>query len=175
MRGSNLRAARATRRNGAGPEHGEGEGPDGKHVEAAAKAFVDTRGAKFPGPLRGSLRTWTGWSRCIEFLAEVWAHLHATNLIKSTFATVRHRTNVTRVRVEDGRDRDGVQADRGSGTPVACRQRALPWSLWCVPVRRSTRQIHRTRGRGSSHPGAPIKTAHLLVLTIARRRGAPRR
>jgi transposase-like protein len=34
-----------------------------------------------------------------EFPAEHWVHLRTTNSIESTFATVRHRTKVTKGRV----------------------------------------------------------------------------
>ena len=59
-----------------------------------------------------------------NFPAEHWVHLRTTNPIESTFATVRHRTKVTRAQVPRRRPGHGVQADRSRPSPVAGGQRA---------------------------------------------------
>jgi transposase-like protein len=69
---------------------------DKTHALDAAKAFEAVYGAKFPkatAKITGELDTLLGF---YDFPAEHWQHLRTTNPIESTFATVRHRTRVTR-------------------------------------------------------------------------------
>jgi transposase-like protein len=69
---------------------------DKTHALAAAKAFEAVYGAKFPkatAKVTGELETLLAF---YDFPAEHWQHLRTTNPIESTFATVRHRTRVTR-------------------------------------------------------------------------------
>jgi hypothetical protein len=51
-----------------------------------------------------------------DYPAEHWIHLRTTNPIESTFATVRHRTRVTKD--PGSRPRDGVQTQTMYRTPV---------------------------------------------------------
>jgi len=69
---------------------------DKDHARAAAKAFDAAYGAKFPkatGKITGDLDQLLAF---FDYPAEHWVHLRTTNPIESTFATVRHRTKVTK-------------------------------------------------------------------------------
>jgi len=73
---------------------------DRRHALDAAKAFEAAYGAKFPkavAKLTDDLEQLLGF---YDYPAEHWIHLRTTNPIESTFestfATVRHRTNITR-------------------------------------------------------------------------------
>jgi transposase-like protein len=69
---------------------------DKDHARAAAKAFDAAYGAKFPkaaAKITGDLDQLLAF---YDYPAEHWVHLRTTNPIESTFATVRHRTKVTR-------------------------------------------------------------------------------
>ena len=64
-------------------------------LDAVGK-FENTYGAKFPkavAKVRDDLEVLLAF---YDFPAEHWQHLRTTNPIESTFATVRHRTKVTR-------------------------------------------------------------------------------
>jgi len=69
---------------------------DGEHAEAAAKAFADAYGAKFPKAVAKIVDDLEELLAFYDFPAEHWVHLRTTNPIESTFATVRHRTKVTK-------------------------------------------------------------------------------
>jgi transposase-like protein len=69
---------------------------DRRHALDAARAFEAAYGAKFPkavAKIRDDLEVLLAF---YDFPAEHWQHLRTTNPIESTFATVRHRTKVTR-------------------------------------------------------------------------------
>jgi transposase-like protein len=69
---------------------------DRRHALDAVTAFENTYGAKFAkavGKVRDDLDELLAF---YDFPAEHWQHLRTTNPIESTFATVRHRTRVTR-------------------------------------------------------------------------------
>jgi transposase-like protein len=69
---------------------------DKTHALDAARAFEAAYGAKSPkavAKVTGELDTLLAF---YDFPAEHWQHLRTTNPIESTFATVRHRTRVTR-------------------------------------------------------------------------------
>lgn len=69
---------------------------DKTHALDAAKAFEAAYEAKFPKAVTkvaGELEVLLAF---YDFPAEHWQHLRTTNPIESTFATVRHRTRVTR-------------------------------------------------------------------------------
>ena len=86
-----------------GPSRGE-EGP-GRDLErrgqdatrsTAAKAFEAAYGAKFPKAVAKITDDLEMLLAFYDYPAEHWIHLRTTNPIESTFATVRHRTKVTR-------------------------------------------------------------------------------
>ncbi len=69
---------------------------DKQHALAAVKAFEVAYGAKFP---KAAAKITDDLGQLLAFYdypAEHWVHLRTTNPIESTFATVRHRTKVTR-------------------------------------------------------------------------------
>ena len=69
---------------------------DRRHALAAVSSFQAAYGAKFPkavAKIRDDLDVLLAF---YDFPAEHWQHLRTTNPIESTFATVRHRTKITR-------------------------------------------------------------------------------
>jgi transposase-like protein len=69
---------------------------DKPHALAAVKAFDAAYGAKFPRAttkITGDMEELLAFS---GYPCEHWVHLRTTNPIESTFATVRHRTKVTK-------------------------------------------------------------------------------
>jgi transposase-like protein len=66
------------------------------HALAAVRAFEDLFGAKFPNAVAKITDDQEELLAFYDYPAEHWIHLRTTNPIESTFATVRHRTKVTR-------------------------------------------------------------------------------
>jgi transposase-like protein len=69
---------------------------DGEHARAAAARFAATYGARFA---KATAKVTDDLDQLLAFYgypAEQWVHLRTTNPIESTFATVRHRTRVTK-------------------------------------------------------------------------------
>jgi transposase-like protein len=97
---------------------------DKPHALAAVKAFKAAYGAKFP---KATVKITEDLEELLAFYdypAEHWVHLRTTNPIESTFATVRHRTKVTKG--PGSRAGDSVQSHRGSPGLLARRQRPAP-------------------------------------------------
>ena len=69
---------------------------DKTHARAAVKAFSDLFGAKFPKAVAKITDDLDELLAFYDYPAEHWVHLRTTNPIESTFATVRHRTKITR-------------------------------------------------------------------------------
>jgi transposase-like protein len=69
---------------------------DKDHARAAAKAFDAAYGAKFPKATAKITDDLDQLLAFYDYPAEHWVHLRTTNPIESTFATVRHRTKVTK-------------------------------------------------------------------------------
>jgi transposase-like protein len=69
---------------------------DRRHALDAVKAFQATYGAKFPKAVAKITDDVEQLLAFYDFPAEHWQHLRTTNPIESTFATVRHRTKVTK-------------------------------------------------------------------------------
>jgi transposase-like protein len=69
---------------------------DKSHARRAAKAFADTYAAKFPKATAKITDDLDQLLTFYDYPAEHWVHLRTTNPIESTFATVRHRTKVTK-------------------------------------------------------------------------------
>ncbi|WIX93234.1 IS256 family transposase [Amycolatopsis sp. DG1A-15b] len=69
---------------------------DRRHALDAVKAFDAAYGAKFPKAVAKIADDVEELLAFYEFPAEHWIHLRTTNPIESTFATVRHRTKVTK-------------------------------------------------------------------------------
>jgi transposase-like protein len=69
---------------------------DKDHARVAAKAFTELYGVKWP---KAAAKITDDVEELLAFYdvpAEHWIHLRTTNPIESTFATVRHRTKVTK-------------------------------------------------------------------------------
>lgn len=69
---------------------------DKTHAQAAIKTFNALYGAKFPKATAKITDDEDGLLAFYDYPAEHWVHLRTTNPIESTFATVRHRTKVTK-------------------------------------------------------------------------------
>jgi putative transposase len=69
---------------------------DKDHARAAVKAFEAAYGAKFPKAVAKITDNLDELLAFYDYPAEHWVHLHTTSPIESTFATVRHRTKVTK-------------------------------------------------------------------------------
>ena len=71
-------------------------GEDKNHARAAVKAFEAAYGAKFPKAVAKITEDPGQLLAFYDYPCEHWVHLRTTNPIESTFATVRHRTKVTK-------------------------------------------------------------------------------
>ncbi|WP_440107992.1 IS256 family transposase, partial [Streptosporangium sp. H16] len=69
---------------------------DKVHAQAAVKDFQAAYGAKYPKAVAKVVDDLDELLAFYDFPAEHWVHLRTTNPIESTFATVRHRTKVTK-------------------------------------------------------------------------------
>jgi len=69
---------------------------DKNRAHAAARAFAAAYGAKFPKAAAKITDDLDQLLAFYDYPAEHWVHLRTTNPIESTFATVRHRTKVTK-------------------------------------------------------------------------------
>jgi transposase-like protein len=69
---------------------------DKDHARAAVKAFDAAYGARFPKAVAKVTDDAQELLAFFDYPAEHWVHLRTTNPIESTFATVRHRTKVTK-------------------------------------------------------------------------------
>jgi transposase-like protein len=63
-----------------------------KDALAAFDAFVETWGVKYDKPVECLIKDRDALLAFYDFPAEHWKHLRTTNVIESSFATVRHRT-----------------------------------------------------------------------------------
>ena len=61
-------------------------------ASTALKAFITTYGAKYPKATECLARDRDALLAFYDFPAEHWVHLRTSNVIESTFATIRHRT-----------------------------------------------------------------------------------
>jgi transposase-like protein len=69
---------------------------DKTHARTAVDAFVELFGAKFGKAVTKITDDVEELLAFYDYPAEHWVHLRTTNPIESTFATVRHRTKITR-------------------------------------------------------------------------------
>jgi transposase-like protein len=63
-----------------------------KEALAAFDAFVETRGVKYDKAVECLIKDREALLAFYDFPAEHWKHLRTTNVIESSFATIRHRT-----------------------------------------------------------------------------------
>jgi len=66
------------------------------HARVAVKAFKNDYGTKFPKAVEKITSELDVLLEFYNYPADHWVHLRTTNPIESTFATVRHRTKVTK-------------------------------------------------------------------------------
>jgi transposase-like protein len=69
---------------------------DKTHAQTAVRGFETAYGAKFPKATAKITDDVEVLLAFYDYPAEHWVHLRTTNPIESTFATVRHRTKVTK-------------------------------------------------------------------------------
>jgi transposase-like protein len=69
---------------------------DRRHALDAVKSFQAAYGAKFPKAVAKITDDLEELLAFYDYPAQHWVHLRTTNPIESTFATVRHRTKITR-------------------------------------------------------------------------------
>lgn len=69
---------------------------DKEHAERAIKNFQEAYAAKYPKAVAKVVDDLDELLAFYDYPAEHWVHLRTTNPIESTFATVRHRTKVTK-------------------------------------------------------------------------------
>jgi transposase-like protein len=118
---------------------------DKTHARAAVKAFEDAYAAKFPKAAAKITDDVEELLAFYDYPCEHWVHLRTTNPIESTFATVRHRTKVTKGPGSRGSGAgDGVQADRVGTRPLARRERTPPRRPGPRRSDLHQRQTHRT-------------------------------
>ena len=72
---------------------------DKEHAQAAANVFAADYGTKWPKAYAKITDYLDGLLAFSDHLAEHWIHLRTTNLIESTFATVRLRQRATKPRL----------------------------------------------------------------------------
>ena len=140
---------------------------DRRHALDAVTAFEAAYGAKFPKAVAKITDDLDELLAFYDYPAEHWQHLRTTNPIESTFATVRHRTKVTR-----------GPGSRAAGLAMAFklieaaqdRWRAVNGPHLVALVRAGAtfveRQARRTTRRDIS-TRSRLKDLHPQVLTIA--------
>ncbi len=144
---------------------------DRRHALDAVASFKTAYGAKFGKAVAKVTDDVDELLAFYDFPAEHWQHLRTTNPIESTFATVRHRTKVTR---GPGSRTAGLamafKLNRGRAGPLARGQRPAPGRprprrrhLHQRQTRRTIRRPRSTRRRSASG----MRHADPQVLTIA--------
>ena len=113
---------------------------DKSHARQAVTAFDAAYGAKFPRAAAKITDDIDQLLASCDYPAEHWVHLRTTNPIESTFATVRHRTKITKGpgphRVRRGNAKSAAQGDERS-TSIWQRGPVARASLWS-PVSKVT-------------------------------------
>ena len=95
-----------------------------KDALLAFDAFVETWGVKYERAVECLIKDRDALLAFYEFPAEHWKHLRTTNVIESSFATVRHRT--VRSKGCQDRARHDLQARRGCREKLAAARRPEP-------------------------------------------------
>ena len=107
-----------------------------KDALVAFDAFVETWRVKYDKAVDCLIKDRDALPAFYDFPAEHWKHLRTTNVIESSFATIRHRT--VRSFLQQDRARHDLQARRG-------RREKLASSRWPQPVAEShpRSKVHR--------------------------------
>ena len=143
---------------------------DRSHARRAVAAFKAAYGAKFAKAVAKITDDLDELLAFYDFPAEHWIHLRTTNPIESTFATVRHRTKVTK-----------GPGSRAAGLAMAFKLIEAAQDRWravnaphLVALVRAGARFER--GKLVERPArtppirSRLKDLHPQVLTIARRR-----
>ena len=140
---------------------------DKHHARAAVKAFDAAYGAKFPKAAAKITDDLDQLLAFYDYPAEHWVHLRTTNPIESTFATVRHRSKVTK-----------GPGSRAAGLAMAFKlieaaQDHWRWSTrrtsspWSAPERRSSTANSSNDPARRPRDRSRLKDLDPQVLTIA--------
>ena len=114
-----------------------------KDALAAFDVFVETWGVKYDKAVECLVKDRDALLAFYDFPAEHWKHLRTTNVIESSFATVRHRTRALEgMSLEQNRAGDDLQARGGCREKLAPSQRSQP-----VAENHPRCKVHR-RNRG---------------------------
>ena len=139
---------------------------DKPHALAAVRAFEAAYGAKFPKAAAKITDDAEELLAFFDYPCEHWVHLRTTNPIESTFATVRHRTKVTK---GPGRGRRGWRwrssssSQRKTAGAPSTHPTSSPWSAPGRPL--ST--ANSSKGPARTPSRKQLKDLDPQVLTIA--------
>jgi putative transposase len=98
-----------------------------KNALIAFDAFVETWGVKYDKAVECLIKDRDALLSFYDFPAEHWKHLRTTNVIESSFATVRHRTVRSKGCLSNKtRARHDLQACRGRRKKLASSRRSQP-------------------------------------------------
>ena len=101
------------------------------HAETAFDRFVTHYGAKYPKATECLAKDRAALLAFYEFPAEHWIHIRSSNVIESSFATIRHRTD----RAKGCLTRDGMRAMIYKlGLPAEKSWRRLRGFRWLAKV-----------------------------------------
>ncbi|GGO71780.1 hypothetical protein GCM10012289_38260 [Nonomuraea cavernae] len=143
---------------------------DKDHAQAAVKEFEAAYSAKYPKAVAKVADDLDELLAFYDYPAEHWVHLRTTNPIESTFATVRHRTKVTK---GPGSRAAGLAMAFKLMESAQARWRAVNHptsSPWSAPAPRSSAANSSNapkRHRLPRRPRSPPKDLDPQVLTIA--------
>jgi len=144
---------------------------DRDHALKAVTSFKAAYGAKFPKATAKITNDVDELLTLYDYPAEHWVHLRTTNPIESTFATVRHRTKVTK---GPGSRAAGLamafKLIEAAPSPLAGAQRATPGRP-CARrrhfrqrrTRQTTRRCSATRRASRRHPATGSRLKNLAA------------
>ena len=142
---------------------------DRRHALDAVTGFKAAYGAKFPKAVAKITDDLDELLAFYDYPAEHWIHLRTTNPIESTFATVRHRTKITR-----------GPGSRAAGLAMAFKLIEAAQDRWravngphLVALVRAGADVRQRQARRTTRRTPPtrsrLKDLHPQVLTIAPR------
>jgi transposase-like protein len=133
---------------------------DKDHARAAVKAFDALYGAKFPKAVAKVTDDVDELLAFYDYPAEHWIHLRTTNPIESTFATVRHRTKVTK---GPGSKAAGLAMAFKLIEAAQARWRAVNAPHLVALVRACARFEHGKRSSNASPTQSPSKQPKIFI------------
>jgi transposase-like protein len=139
------------------------------HAETAFDRFVTNYGAKYPKATECLAKDRAALLAFYDFPAEHWIHIRSSNVIESSFATIRHRTDRTKgCLTRDGMlamiYKLGQSAERSWRRLLELERGLLTDQLALVPqhlskmrVAASPRDAEAASWRGGRSRGAPLR------------------